>query len=66
MYVWDLIKDLDLYVVLKLVSFALDTVAGFDVVLSTKREKKIFLQGMPLSEVTPGLFTSAMVTDLVD
>lgn len=37
---WDLIKDLDLYVVLKLVIFALDTIAGFDVVLSTKRKKK--------------------------
>lgn len=43
--VWYLIWDLNLYVVLKLVSFALDTVAGFDVVLSTKKEKKKLLSG---------------------
>lgn len=31
-----------------------------------EKEKKNFFQGMPLSEVTPGVFTSAMVTDLLD
>lgn len=41
MYVWNLIKDLDLYVVLKLVIFALDTIAGFDVVLLRKGKKNL-------------------------
>lgn len=52
---------------LRFVNFALDTgqLQGLMWTCLRKRKKKN-LQGMPLSEVTPGLFTGAMVTDLLD